>query len=104
MTESELRTLRHIRDYRATNGGISPSLADLAFAAGLSGRSTAGEHVRALIASGHLIAAHGTRRGYLVSRGWIPSAAGLAALAASEADGSPSACPTCGQPVAGAAP
>ena len=103
MTESELRTLRHIAEYRRANG-ISPTLDDLCRLAGLSSKSTARVHVAALVRDGYLTASSGSRPGYFVSRGHRLSATGLAALADLDPSTGSTTCPECGQPTAGGAP
>lgn len=101
MTDTDLRTLRDIVAYRAAHG-VSPTLLGLARAAGLSSASGAQAHVRALIRDGYLEASAGSRPGYLVSRGYRPTAKGLRVVLT--ADPTTPTCPECGQPTAGGAP
>ncbi len=102
MTDEQARVLRHLHEYRGTHG-ISPTLDDLARMGGLSSRNGIRAHLQALIRDGHVIAAAGSRPGYVVSRGYRLSASGLAALAESGASTTPTTCPECGQPIAGGA-
>lgn len=90
MTPGETAALRAIIDYRQATG-LSPSLAEIAARCGWAGKAGAAYHVGRLLRAGMLEASAGSRAGYVVSRGYRPTAAGL------EASGS-TLCPTCGRP------
>jgi len=89
MTPTARRILGYIAEHRRLHS-ISPTLGEIARGVGLAGKSGARPHVVALIESGHLACSSGSRPGYVVSRGYCVTPAGLTLLDFGT-------CPECGQ-------